>query len=185
MINWLWAQIKKLWAAVFKLGESADDNSLKILSTYDGIVSDTLNLITALKDLRHFDFDPKWSSRVINVPRAMDAVNELLDILLHGIHDRFQELHVAVTALVLSLKGRPPIQGHLPDPGGTLSKVVDYVGDLDVAWKAFGRAYHDATDFVVLLDDIKRRIETLDDFFLPQGNPKKTVDSHYRQRQRR
>jgi hypothetical protein len=35
-----------------------------------------------------------------------------------------------------------------------------------------------------LIDDVKRRVETLDDLFLQQGNTKKSVDRHYRKRQR-
>ena len=184
MLNWLWQQLRHLWQIIFKTGEQMDDNSTKVISTYEAIVTDTENLIQTLRDLKHFDFDPKWNTRVISVPRAMDSVNELLDIVLHGIRDRFQELHVSVSVLVASLKGRAPIEGHLPDPGGTMARVVEYVGDLDVAWKAFGHAYHDAVDFISLIDDIKQRIETLDDLFLPQNSTKKTVDEHYRKRQR-
>ncbi len=161
-----------------------DNNSTKVISTYEGIVADTKNLLISLQDIRHFDFNPKWKTRVINVPRAQDGVNELLDIIFHGIRTRFEELHVAVLALVLTLKGRAPIRGHLPSPNGIMEQAVEYLGDLDVAWKAFGTAYHDAVDLVGILDDVKRRIETLDDLFLPQGNTKITVDEHYRKRQR-
>jgi hypothetical protein len=184
VLAWLWAKLRALWDIIARTGETVDDNSLKVVSTYEGIVTDTVNLINFLRDLREFDFDPKFQTRLISVPKAWDAFNELFDIIFHGIRDRFNELHVAVSALVASLKGRSPAGGHFHDPGGTLANVVDYIGDLDVAWKQFGIAYHDAVNLVELIDDVKRRLETLDDLFLPQGNPKKTVDAHYRKRQR-
>src|SRR5262249_438618 len=113
--------------------------------------------------------------------RAVDGMNELLFIVIHGFRDRFAEIHVAFHELVTALEGHGPGQ-QFPDPGNAMGKVVAYVGDLDVAWRAFGRAYHEATNLVEMIDEVKHRIETLDDLFLPQGNRKETVDAHYRKR---
>jgi len=185
MLNWLWTQLRRLWDAILRTGAEVDDNTTKVVSTYETIKADTLNLLKDIDDLRHFDFNPQWNTRVISVPKAADAINEIIFTIMHGFRIKFGTLHVAVDVLIAALKGK--ISGHLPDPGpsGTLTRVVDYIGDLDVAWKAFGAAYHDAVDLVDTVDDIKRKIETLDVLFLPQGNPKSLVDKHYRQRQRR
>jgi hypothetical protein len=44
---------------------------------------------------------------------------------------------------------------------------------------------HDVLTITQMLQDLQQRLETLDDLFLPKGNPKKTVDEHYRKRQRK
>src|SRR6478736_47735 len=170
-----------LWDKVIHGAVSVDDSSTKIIGTYEQIVADTLNLRDALRDLQRFQFDPMWKTRVTNVPRAIDGMNDLLFIVLHGFRDKFTLIHNAFAELVAAMEGKGPGQ-HFPDPGNAMGKVVAYVGDLDVAWKAFGRAYHQVTDLVTMLDDVKHRIETLDDLFLPQGSTKKTVDEHYRKR---
>lgn len=171
----------KLVDLVIHGARNVDDNSTKILDTYDQIVVDTRNVVVFLRDLRSFEFDPKFKTRVISVPRAMDAINELLFIIIHGFKDKFGIIHQSFQELVAALEGHGPGQ-HFPDGNTAMTKVVAYVGDLDVAWKAFGRAYHEVTDLVGMVDDVKHRIETLDDLFLPQGSTKKTVDVHYRKR---
>lgn len=184
----MWAWLRRLWIQLVDLitrqSAHAAESQQHVNSTYEQIIEDTVNLINFLRDLEHFDFNPAWKTRVINVPAAFDGINELFDIMFHGLRDRFQTLHVGVLDLLHSLEGHPPIQGHFGDPGGTVTKVVNYIGDAATAWRAFGQAYHAAVDIVSLVDDLKRRIETLDDLFLQQGNPKKTVEKNYRQRQR-
>jgi hypothetical protein len=183
----MWAWFQRLWQrlshAVITGAQDVDNNSTKIVSTYESIITDSLNLVVFLRDLEHFNFNPAWKTRVINVPRAGDAINELFDLLFHGLRDRFQVFHNAVLDLKNALEGQGPGQ-HFPDGNSAMGKVVSYVGDLDVAWRNFGIAYHSAVDLVSLVDQIKQRIETLDDLFLPQSNVKKTVDEHYRKRQR-
>jgi hypothetical protein len=182
---WAWFQrlFQQISHAVITGARDVDDNSTRIVSTYEQIIVDSKNLVTFLHDLQHFDFNPKWKTRVINVPRAFDAINELFDLLFHGLRDRFQVLENAVTDLKNGLEGKGPGQ-QFPDGTSAMGKVVSYVGDIDVAWREFGTAYHAAVDLVSLVDQLKQRIETLDDLFLPQDSVKKTVDEHYRKRQR-
>ena len=180
--QWFLRQFRALTNFIYHSVLDLDNKSTKIVGTYDQIIADSLNLAQFLRDLKHFDFNPKWKSRVINVPRAADAINELFDILFHGLRDKYFTMHEAVQVLAQALEGQRP-GSQFSTGEGAMNAVVIYVGNLDVAWKAFGAAYHDAVDLVGLVDDIKRRIETLDDLFLPQGNPKKTGDFHYRKRQ--
>src|SRR5215471_11557065 len=121
----LFDKIKKflqwLWDKVIHGARDVDNHSTRILSTYEQIVADTLNLRNFLSDLQHFDFDPKWKTRVINVPRAVDGMNELLFIVIHGFRDRFAEIHVAFHELVTALEGHGPGQ-QFPDPGNAMGK---------------------------------------------------------------
>lgn len=175
------AMLLKLWDLIIHGAQDVDNNSTRIIGTYEQIVADTRNLVLFLRDIPHFEFNPAWKTRVINVPRAQEGINDLLFIIINGFRDKFGEIHSAFQELVAALEGKGPGQ-QWPDPGNAMGKVVAYVGDLDVAWRAFGRAYHAATDLAGLVDDLKRRIETLDDLFLPQGSTKKTVDIKYRKR---
>jgi hypothetical protein len=161
-----------------------DSHTLKTLDVWEQIEADTLNLSKVLHDFEEFKFDPKWTSRVILVPKAIDAIQETFDIIRFGIRDKWDVLYQSVLTLKAALFGTVHHLPTNPDGSGIMTKIVDEIGALNVAWHAFGKAYHEATQFVEMLDEIKKKIETLDDLFLPQGRPKKTVDIHYRKRQR-
>jgi hypothetical protein len=152
------------------------------VDVFSQLEADTLNLINSVRNLEHFTFDPKWKTRVINVPRAIEGIQDVFDILIHGFRDKFAELHQAILTLRAAL-GNANI-GHFgsPEPQARLTKVVDWLGALYTALQAFERAYRDATEIVGMVEDVKRRIETLDDLFLPQGSTKTLVDISYRKR---
>ena len=161
-----------------------DQKTDSVLDLWDTLHRDTLNLVNALKDIPKFDFDPKWNSRVINVPRAIEGIREVFDIMTHGFHEKFAELMQAILTLKNALHDTVHHLPQNPEGAAIVTKIVNQVGAGVTALVAFQKAYTKVTDIAQMLDDIKRRIETLDDLFLPQGNPKKVVDEHYRKRQR-
>jgi hypothetical protein len=182
----MWQWFKHLFQAivdaVLRTSANAAENAVKQIDVWSQLETDTLNLVNAIRDLKKFDFDPKWNSRVINVPRAVDGIQEIFDILVHGLRDKFSELYQAVLTLKAALQAQN--FGHFgdPTPQGRLTKIVDIIGSLEVALRSFATAYHDVTDLTVLIDDVKKRIETLDDLFLPQNNRRQWITVHERAR---
>lgn len=176
--------LRRMGSAIANGNDAAEHHTDNILDLWDTLHRDTLNLINDLNDLKHFDFDPKWSTRVINVPRAVDGIQEVFDIIKNGLKERFGELFQAIETLKNALHDTVHHLPTNPDGGGIVTAIVDKFGATYVALTAFQKAYTKVTDIVEMIDNVKRRIETLDDLFLPQGSTKKTVDEHYRKRQR-
>lgn len=166
---------RSLGHALWTGAKDVDDHSTRVLSTWDRIQEDTETLAEDLRDLKKFTFDPKWNTRVILVPRAIEGFQEMFDIIFHGLRDKYFELFQSVLTLKTALSGQ---QHHLPtnpEGAGIMTSIVDTVGNLSVAWTKFGDAYHEATQLLDMIDDVKQRIETLDDLFLPQDKPRKMV----------
>jgi len=68
------------------------------------------------------------------------------------------------------------------EPG--LAAAIGKLQDVHVFLDRLGALVTLIVDVSIIIADIKPRIETLDDLFLQQGNPKLVVDEHYRKRQR-
>jgi hypothetical protein len=134
-----------------------------------------------LSQLSHFDFNPKFNTRVMNIPRAREGINELWNEIRHGLIDKFKEIEDAVQALRNNfLHG-----GSLHEPGEPgLAAAVDKLQDVHAFLLQLGDLVTKVVDMTIIINDIKHRIETLDDLFLSQGTTKKVVDEHYRKRQR-
>jgi hypothetical protein len=184
----MWTWLRHLWQvlvdAVLRTSAHAAEEAVQQLDVWSQLEADTLNLINAIRDIPKFKFDPKWKSRVINAPRAIEGIQDVYDIVFHGLGEKFAALYQAILTLRASLEGQN--FGHFGsvDPQSRLTKIVDYIGALQVALRAFATAYHDLSDIAQTIDDVKRRIETLDDLFLPQSNSRVWITVHERARSR-
>ena len=152
-----------------------------MIETYDSIGSDVERFLASIKDLKKFDFDPKWHTRVVLVPQAIEGMQDLFDIIIHGFRDKFEDLHQALLELNDALHHKHTLR---TSAGGAalVGAMVEEVGNTSTALRAFRLAFKDAVDIVAMLDDVKKRVETLDDLFLPQTNPRKYVTEKLRKR---
>jgi hypothetical protein len=181
----MWQWLRHLWSilvdAVLRTSAHAAESVEQHLDVYSRLETDTLNLMNAVRDLKHFEFNPKWKTRVILVPQAIQGIQEVFDIVVHGLRDKFAQLYQAIQTLKAALHAPPPS----PDPQGNLARIVNVIGQIDVALQSFEAAYRQVTELAQMIDDVKHRIETLDDLFLQQGNTRKWVTEKLRQRVRR
>jgi hypothetical protein len=166
---------------VLRTSAHAEESVEQHVDVFTRIENDTVELMNAIRDLKKFDFDPKWNTRVILVPKAIEGIQDIFDIVVHGLRDRFAELYQAV----LTLKGALHSPPRSPEPQGMLTNITIIFGQLDKALQTFEAAYKKLTDIVEMIDDVKKRIETLDDLFLQQGNQRKWETVHIRGRIRR
>lgn len=132
-----------------------------------------------LRDFQRFDFNPKFKTRVINVPRGMEGLNDLFhtikDDLLHKLDD--------VVQTVEGLRRDILHGGSLHEPGeNALQSASNFLSDIHSFLLRMGTAVTQIVEVSSILRDIKNRIESMDDLFLPQGKPKTTGDFHYRKR---
>lgn len=171
--------LRRLGRALSHLFVQAVDTETGVFDAYFSMSDDIHAFVANLRGFRRFEFDPKFKTRVINVPRAYDAINDLLDIIIHGLRDKFTELGDRVTTIKNTLEPShaPPEEG-----AGAVANVQAQLATFKLACVHLKEAFHDALEIEQMLLDVKQRLETLDDLFLPQGNPKQIVDKHYRAR---
>jgi hypothetical protein len=170
---------RKIGAALSSLFGSAVNAETGVIDAYFTIRDDIEAFVKNLTAFKKFEFDPQWKTRVISLPRAWDGIWELFDIIFHGLRDKFEELQIATETVLNVLKQaqRPPDDG----PSG-IANVQEKLTTFKLAVVDFQKAFHTALEIEQTLIDIKNRLETLDDLFLPQGSSKVAGDYHYRKR---
>lgn len=176
MFNWL----RNLGHAISGLFTSAVDFETGIFDAYFSIKDDMIAFVATLQGFKKFEFKPEWKTRVINVPRAWDGINELFDIVVHQLRDRGIELRDVVSEIVTIVEEqRSPV----PDDGaGGIANVQTKMATIKLVMVKLKDAMHKFLEIEQMLADVKSRVETMDDLFLPQGSTKKTVDIRYRKR---
>lgn len=138
------------------------------------------NAKAELTDITHFYFKPAFKTRVISVPRAKEGIENLWDEIRNGLIAKFKEIEDAVNEVKRAIRGG----GSLHEPGERgLQTALNVLADVHTFLVRLGDLIKKVLEFIDIIDDIKKRIETLDDLFLPNTNPKSTVDVHYRKRE--
>lgn len=144
----------------------------------DAVTDGAANARRQLQDFSHFDFAPKFKTRVISVPRAIDGAEELWDEIRNGLIQKFTTIVDDAQNLVASIKAIPPRVPGEP----ILQRTALILSFIHATNDEIAQLIRNVLDFTATIDDIKQRIETLDDLFLPQGSLKTSGDFHYRKR---
>src|SRR3954463_5842276 len=146
MLAWLRGLWSSLVDAVLRTSAHAAEAAVQQVDVFSQLEADTDRLVQAIHDLHRFEFDPKWNTRVINVPRAVDGIQEIFDIVVHGFRDKFLVLFQALQTLRAVLHHEDIGHFGSVEPQGRLTKVVNWLGGLYTALQAFERAYAAAVD---------------------------------------
>jgi hypothetical protein len=172
---------RSLGSSIASLFVSTEEKFVGVIDVFFKVEDDLKAAVQTFKDLEKFDFDPKWRTRVINVPRAIEAIQQTFDIIRFGLRDKFDELRSTVETLINTLKGD---QGRsVSDEGpSAVANVASKVASISIALTQFQEAFHTAVQFEQMIDDIKQKIESLDDLFLPQDKPRKYITKKRRAR---
>jgi hypothetical protein len=144
-----------------------------LLQQIDDMLVDASQLVEnsrlEVRRLKEFKFDPKFRTRVINAPRAIEQSRDFVA----DIADQATE---AFRSLVSNLKAIKFSAGHLgaPEKGGSgvlkiledITKIKLFIGEIDAFFKAL-------ESFVDAIRQIHEELATLETIFLPQGNLRK------------
>jgi len=184
----LWAELQTVFSAIGHFFTSYFSAAERIASSIDSICSKVEALVknveTEVQAVKDFKFDPKWKSRVINVPTAIDKTREFFLDTPAELKDLFKSLAEDLRNLVAGLKDRAGEIGGVDVQGTSGSGLIKVVVWLEVLQEIFDRIEAFIDSLQVIVDDIKKIIhffETLDTIFLQQGNPrvrlKKTISA--------
>lgn len=183
-MNWLLHKIldelKALLHLLAGLFTSAVDAETGVFDAFFHIQDDVHAFVLNVRQFERFDFNPQWKTRVISLPAAWDSIQDLIELIFHGFRDKFIELERAVTVVVNVLKDST---GRVPDEGPSgIANVQAKLATMKLAMVHFQQAFHAALELETMALDLKQRLESLDDIFLPQGSSKTVVDISYRKR---
>lgn len=160
------------------------DNVAQIESKFEGL---TENFKALFEQIKAFKFEPKWKTRVILVPRAIEAGKHFWQLIsmdfldrLTAIAEPFGNFKVEIATLKEALSAQS-----VDSPTGVgraVNQVENTVRSVNRLIGDVSDALDKIQDFEDLLQELTDDIEKLDEFFLPQGKPKQLVDVKYRKR---
>jgi hypothetical protein len=145
---------------------------------YDALIEGADQARQQFKDFSHFDFDPRFATRVISGDRAIEGAQDLWETIRGDLLDKFNNIVAEaeeLPGLLKSLPARGPGEPLLQHTALVIQ--VIHAGNEKVA-----KLVRDVFDFTQTIDAIKQRIESLDDLFLPQTNKRIVISEKTRQR---
>jgi hypothetical protein len=186
-IKALSGSLATIWNLITGLWGKLVDIYNKTLSLFDDIRNLVSNVEAVVQDIRTFDINPKWNTRVISAPRVVDHIKELYEVPQRIITD--------VKDLVQLLKDKiqpAEIKPSTIEEAESLPVKIAKIGEKILGFAtliidsllAIESAVADLNDIVDAIQTSLEDLKGLDALFLPQGNPKKSVDITYRKRQR-
>lgn len=163
-------------AAAGRFFNSLFQTELEITDNITKIVKDSeetkKNIKAEIEKLKSFEFNPRWKSRVINVPTAIDQSKQLIEKVIHTFSGKLERLLQPIKDLHTIFEGESA-----PDPLGdkpaAISKAAVKVNHIATMISDLAKAMDDVKDMSKLVKDVTDSLESLDTLFLSQGNPQK------------
>lgn len=176
--------LRRIWQAVLSFFSSIFSAEVNVLDHVNSIVRNFQDGKAAITDginmIRNFHFDPRWKTRVINVPIAIEQVQEIYAALFSDFSERLRVLVEPVHQLSLIFHA----ERENPDPLGgpsALARTAVKVDEIATMIAQLDDASKVALDFANLFDEIVGDLETLDVIFLSQRNKRRWVtEAHSR-----
>lgn len=141
-----------------------------------------LNCINEFEKIKSFEFDPRWNSRVISVPRVKENLDDLVAIPT-DILDTCRQIMDICKKKLEPAEFEPEDLKFLPEEFGKfLGKLLGWIGLVIDCFVSWNQVIVDAQHIVDDIRQLRENIENLDGLFLPQGSTKTTVDVRYRKR---
>jgi len=148
--------------------EKAYLSFVAIFDAVQSIEDSVKESVERLKDIKEFEPNLDWKTRVISVPKIFDHYQELRETLLTGLKDKFDTIVSDMHIITSALKKPPKVD---PDIGRVVGTFL-WAENLLNALLALQNALKTLMDITVIIDDLKKSVESLDILFLSQKNPK-------------
>jgi hypothetical protein len=174
----LYTLLPGLWGKVVDV----KDKTLSLFTDINTLIS---NVEVVIQDIKTFEINPKWNSRVIVAPRVVEKIQELYEVptriitdvkdLVSILREKLQPAEIKVS----DVEGLDGVPLKLVKAG---EKILGFVTLIIDALVSIESAVHDLNDIVDAVKTTLEDLKGLDALFLPQGSTKKMVDKHYRSR---
>jgi len=180
----LWSELQTVLSSIgsflssfFNVWDVSVDDFEAIAADFNTIKTNVQTEIDKLKKLHN----PKWKTRVINVPRAMEAVHDLIETVRDDLFGRAEDCITPLHDLILVWKSeKAAIESSLDKPNAMV-RASSFLHSVETAIHQVRTAMDAAKDVTELANDITDKLNGLDLIFLQQGNPrvrlKKTISA--------
>jgi hypothetical protein len=176
----LYSLLPTFWQKIIDI----KDRTLNLFNNVQTLVS---NVEAIVQDIRTFEILPKWNTRVISAPKVVDHIKELYDVpfrIITDVKDLIQLLREKIQPTEFKVEDTEGLDGAPLKILKVGEKILGFATLIIDSLIAIESALDDLNDIVDAIKTSLEDLKGLDALFLPQGNPKKIVDSHYRKRQR-
>jgi len=181
----LWAELQTVLNAVGSFFSKSVVDITGVLNDLQAMHDDwqelKANLQEEVEKLKTFKFDVRWKTRVINVPIAIEQIQNLIDEIFKQLVQKLDDVFEPLKDLAGQVQELTRTQSASEDQVTMLAKVQGGIGFVQIAIHNTRESFDAAKDISELFLDITNRIETGSDLFLQQGNPrvrlKKTISA--------
>lgn len=158
------------------------DKTLSLISDIQTLIA---NVEAVINDIKTFEINPKWNSRVIVAPRVVEKIQELYDVpirITNDIKDLVKLLREKVQPTEFKVEDVEELDGVPAKLAKAGEKILGFVTLIIDALVSIEAMVADLSDIVDAIKTTLEDLKGLDALFLPQSSTKKTVDKHYRSR---
>jgi methyl-accepting chemotaxis protein len=129
------------------------------------------------KRVKDFKIDIHWKSRVINVPKAIEQIKQLIHDLTTGLKEKVQTIEQPFVTFAHDLK---LIAETPPDPNVSalargINEVQTFVTQLNILVGEVAAAIQGSLALTELFDRVLQDLQHLEDLFLTQKAPRKIL----------
>jgi len=146
-----------------------------VTKLHDNFLTLKDNIPKQIKRVEDFKFDPKWKSRVINVPIAIEQVKKLFIEVTKGWHERLDALREPLHEFVLIFKAEQQTAGDPNQAVAGVTKAAVKVDEIATLIAQLAQASDTLIEVDKIFDDIIDFLEKLDQVFLQQKNLRRVV----------
>lgn len=138
----------------------------KVITDGEALVK---NIKTEVDKIRQFTFNPKWNTRVIQVPSAIEKTKQLILDITDEISASFNSLMSNLKAI--KLQATVTSAGEKISGGSSgVTTFLDRMNEINQFITEVDQAILALSGFVDALSKILTELESLDSIFLQQGN---------------
>lgn len=171
----LWDELKSVLSAVTNFLSNFFDVWTVTTDDIDAIIADFHvikgNLQAEVDKLQNLH-KPAWKTRVISVPRAMEALHDMVDLIRDDLFTRAEAVITPLHDLVLTFQAeKASLQNSLDKPTA-LARTASFLHAVETAISQVRQAMDAAKDVTELVTEITDKLNGFELIFLQQGNPR-------------
>ena len=182
----LWDELKSVLSAVtsflssfFDVWSVTTDDFAQIHSDFTELEQ---NVQAEIEKIKNFSLEPHLRTRVINVPKAIEAVHDFIDLIRDDLFGKLKDVVEPIHELVLIWQTEKAQLSDTMDKPSGMARAASFLHSVETAVSQVRRAMDDAKDITQLALDITDKLNGLDLLFLQQGNPRVRVKKTVSQR---
>jgi len=169
-----------IWHFLFNAFTHYDTIVEDVQGIHSSVLTIRANVQSEVEKVKNFTIDPKWKTRVINVPIAVDQIKETYTKVFGDLLELVKEIESPIHDFVLIFKTEQIEQGDPQQAVSALSKAEVKLGHIVTLLTQVNHALKNVVAIVDRFRILRENLEGLDALFLQQGNLRRSVSEKSR-----